>query len=588
MENNFVISKTKAEIEASNMKGALDVPFSWSDVLFQTVAKNAGSLNISHEALDVHIGTDVEDKTAIRFIGKSWPKNQNDVKDISYSELLQNTKKISQALSRLGLVKGDVLFSLSPRLPESYLMALATLRSGAVYSPLFSAFGPGPIQSRIVKGKGKALFTLASLYHKKISSIRESLTTIDHLIILDDDGSAKDIPNHIDFNQLLSEEYVESTEVITTADDLALLHFTSGTTGSPKGAMHVHGAVVYHNLSGKWALDFKRDDIFWCTADPGWVTGTSYGIISPLCNGVTLIIDESDFNARRWYEILQNFKVTNWYSAPTGLRMLMKAGEELPREFDLSSIRFAASVGEPLNPEVIWWAKKNLGISIHDNWWQTETGGIIISNYSGMDIKPGSMGKPLPGIEVELISLNDSNFEIVKTPDTEGQIAVKAGWPSMFRGYLGEAERYKKCFKGDWYLSGDLAKKDEQGYFWFVGRIDDVIKSSGHLIGPFEIESLLMEHPAVLEAAVIGIPDPMVGEIVKAFVVLKKDYKADDRLRLDILSFARVHLGVSIAPREISFIDNLPKTRSGKIMRRLLKARELGTPEGDTSMLEIT
>ncbi len=588
MESNFVITKSKKEIESSNLKGPIDTPFSWSDVLYQTIAKNAGSLNISHEALDVHIGTEVEEKTAIKFIGKTWPKDPSDVKDITYAELLHDTKILSQSLSRLGLSKGDVLFSLSPRLPQSYLMALATLRSGAVYSPLFSVFGPGPIQARMNKGKAKALFTLASLYHKKIDSIRAELTTLTYLIILDDDGSAKDIPNHIDFNELLSEDYIESNEVITTADDLALLHFTSGTTGVPKGAMHVHAAVVYHNLTGKWALDFKRDDIFWCTADPGWVTGTSYGIISPLCNGVTLIIDEAEFNARRWYEILQNFKVTNWYSAPTAMRMLMKAGEELPREYDLSSIRFASSVGEPLNPEVIWWAKKNLGISLHDNWWQTETGGIIISNFSSMEIKPGSMGKPLPGIEVELVSLNEKGFEFVKGPDTEGQIVIKKGWPSMFRGYLGETERYLKCFKDDWYLSGDLAKKAQQGYYWFVGRLDDVIKSSGHLIGPFELESLLMEHPAVLEAAVIGIPDKMVGEIVKAFIVLKKDYKGDERLRLDILSFARVHLGASIAPREISFIDNLPKTRSGKIMRRLLKARELGTPEGDTSMLEIT
>lgn len=587
MESNFVITKTKTETDSSNMKESmLDEPFSWEDCLNQAIAKNTGSLNICHEALDIHIGTDVEEKTAIRFIGKNWPKNKSDIKDISYCELLTQTKKISQALMNLGLSKGDVLFSLSPRLPESYLITLASLRAGIVYSPLFSVFGPGPIQSRMQKGKATALFTLASLYHKKIAAIRESISTLTYLFILDDDGSAKDIPNHIDFKSLLMNDYDEGVEILTKADDLALLHFTSGTTGTPKGAMHVHAAVVYHQLSGKWALDFKKDDIFWCTADPGWVTGTSYGIISPLCNGVTLIIDEAEFNARRWYEILQEFKVSNWYSAPTALRMLMKAGDELPHDFDLSSIRFASSVGEPLNPEVVWWAKKNLGISLHDNWWQTETGGIMISNFSSMNIKPGSMGKALPGIEIALVNISDNGFEFITKTDIEGQIAIKIGWPSMFRGYLGEVDRYKKCFKGGWYLSGDLAKFDEEGYFWFIGRADDVIKSSGHLIGPFEVESLLMEHPAVLEAAVIGIPDKMVGEIVKGFVVLKKNYKASDSLRLDIMSFARIHLGVSVAPKEISFIDNLPKTKSGKIMRRLLKAQELGSPVGDLSMLE--
>ena len=587
VDNNFVITKTQSEIAASNYKeGMLTKEFSWDEALSERVTINNGTLNICHEALDVHLGTVIEKKTAIRFIGKTWPKNQNDIKEISYGQLFAQTKQLASALSHLGLSKGDVLFSLSPRLPESYIMALACLRNGIVYSPLFSVFGPEPIKSRMIKGNVKAIFTLASLYQKKIAPILDSLTSLEYLIIFDDDGSAKDIASHIDLNVLLTTNYEEPIEVKTRADDIALLHFTSGTTGVPKGAMHVHAAVVYHQLSGKWALDFKDDDIFWCTADPGWVTGTSYGIISPLCNGVTLIIDEAEFNARRWYEILQNFKVSSWYTAPTAMRMLMKAGGELPHEFDLSKVRFAASVGEPLNPEVIWWVKKNLGISLHDNWWQTETGGIIISNFASMDIKPGSMGKPLPGIEIALIKLKDEQLDIVEDPNEEGQIAIKVGWPSMFRGYLGENERYLKCFKADWYLSGDLAKIDSDGYFWFIGRADDVIKSSGHLIGPFEVESVLMEHPAVLEAAVIGKPDQIAGELVKAFTVLKTNYKASEALRLDIMSFARIHLGVSVAPKEISFIDNLPKTRSGKIMRRLLKARELGLPEGDLSMLE--
>ena len=268
------------------------------------------------------------------------------------------------------------------------------------------------------------------------------------------------------------------------------------------------------------------------------------------------------------------------------MRMLMKAGEELHKDFDLSSVRFAASVGEPLNPEVIWWVKKNLEMSLHDNWWQTETGGIMISNFSFMDIRPGSMGKPMPGIEVALVKIENNEIFEIDDPNSEGQIAIKVGWPSMFLGYLGDKERYKKCFIGPWYLSGDLARKDKDGHFWFVGRADDVIKSSGHLIGPFEVESVLMEHPAVLEAAVVGIPDQIAGEHVKGFAVLKRNFTATESLRSDIMSFARIHLGVSVAPKEITFVDNLPKTRSGKIMRRLLKSRELGLPEGDLSMLE--
>ncbi|HAZ12736.1 MAG TPA: acetate--CoA ligase, partial [Bdellovibrionales bacterium] len=470
--------------------------------------------------------------------------------------------------------------------PEAYITALGTMGAGLVFSPLFSAFGPEPVKARISKGNGKILFTLASIYHKKIAPIREQLVSLESLIILDDDGSAAKIPNCHDFKKLLAEADEAVLFEKTQPEDLALLHFTSGTTGQPKGAMHVHQAVVYHKLSGKWALDLKADDVFWCTADPGWVTGTSYGIISPLCNGVTMIVDEADFEAKRWYEILQKFKVTVWYTAPTGLRMLMKVGEELATKYDLSSVRFAASVGEALNPEVVLWAKKNLNILLHDNWWQTETGGIMVSNYAGMDVRAGSMGKPVPGIELSLVKNQDGKIEEIQEAEAPGELALKKGWPSMFRGYLGDEARYAKCFVDGWYLSGDLARKDQDGYFWFVGRSDDVIKSSGHLIGPFEVESALMEHPQVLEAAVIGLPDPVIGEKVKAFVVLRKNFVASEERQLEIMAYARKRLGVAIAPREISFINSLPKTKSGKIMRRLLKARELGLDEGDLSTME--
>ena len=373
----------------------------------------------------------------------------------------------------------------------------------------------------------------------------------------------------------------------TQPDEPALLHFTSGTTGKPKGALHVHDAVVTHWATGRYALDLHDDDIFWCTADPGWVTGMSYGVIAPLLHGVTMIVDEAEFDAERWYRILQEQQVSVWYTAPTAIRMLMKAGDELAHKYRFPRLRFIASVGEPLNPEAVWWGQEVLGLPIHDNWWQTETGGIMIANTPAVDIKPGSMGKPLPGVDVAIVhKQKDGSVQVIEEPDVEGELALRAGWPSMFRGYLNEEERYRKCFVGDLYLTGDIAKRDADGYFWFVGRADDVIKSAGHLIGPFEVESALMEHPAVAEAGVIGKPDPVIGETVKAFVALKRGYNWSEELRLELLGHARKRLGAAVAPKEIAFADTLPRTRSGKIMRRLLKARELGLPEGDTSTLE--
>lgn len=374
--------------------------------------------------------------------------------------------------------------------------------------------------------------------------------------------------------------------VHTKPEDMALLHFTSGTTGRPKGAVHVHDAVVAHNINGQIALDLHPSDIFWCTADPGWVTGTSYGIISPLTNGVTMIVDEAEFDAERWYRILDVEEVTVWYTAPTAIRMLMKAGVDLLKGHDMSHLRFMASVGEPLNPEAVVWGVKALGMPFHDNWWQTETGGIMIANYASMDVKPGSMGKPLPGITAGIVEKVEDGVREVLEPMTIGELALRPGWPSMMRGYLHEEARYRKCFVDGWYLTGDLAMRDSDGYFWFVGRDDDVIKSSGHLIGPFEVESALMEHPAVAEVAVIGIPDETAGEVVKAFVALKPGIEPSDDLQLELRGHARKRLGPAVAPKEIAFRSNLPKTRSGKIMRRLLKARELGLPEDDISTLE--
>jgi acetyl-CoA synthetase len=435
--------------------------------------------------------------------------------------------------------------------------------------------------------------TTESLYRRKVAQLRDSLPDLEHVLITGCRGAVGEIQGGRDLDALMRDADDDFDIEPTDPEEPALLHFTSGTTGAPKGAIHVHEAVVTHQVTGLYALDLHDEDVFWCTADPGWVTGTSYGIITPLTVGVTSVVDEAEFDADRWYSLIEAEKVTVWYTAPTAVRMLMKVGVDAAREHDLRSLRFIASVGEPLNPEGVVWGQEAYGLPIHDNWWQTETGGIMIANLASSDIRPGSMGRPLPGVEATILE-RDAEGDLVivggnpreVAAGVEGELALRSGWPSMFRGYLNDEERYHRCFAGGWYLTGDLARRDEDGWFWFLGRGDDVIKSAGHLIGPFEVESALMEHRAVSEAGVIGKPDPVVGAVVKAFVSLRPAYQPSEELRLELIGFARSRLGAAVAPREISFDQNLPKTKSGKIMRRLLRARELGLPEGDVSTLE--
>jgi acetyl-CoA synthetase len=551
--------------------------FRWEDARRELDGLPGGGVNIAYEAVDRHLVHGRGERLAIRWLGKNGER-----RDITYAALSALAGRFAGLLARLGVGKGDAVFCLTGRIPELYVATLGSLRSGCLFSPLFSAFGPEPIETRMRLGAAKVLVTTAALYRKKVESWRARLPALRHILIVDDPAPA----GTLSLAAALLAEIGSPAFATTQAEDPALLHFTSGTTGRPKGALHVHGAVVVHHMTGKYVLDLHAEDVFWCTADPGWVTGTSYGIIAPLTNGVTMIVEEAEFDADRWYRILQQEKVTVWYTAPTAIRMLMKAGAELARRYDLSALRFAASVGEPLNPEAVVWSSETLGGPFHDNWWQTETGGIMIANYAAMDVKPGSMGRPLPGVEAAIVNRRNGGVEELTAPMQTGELALKAGWPAMFRGYLNEPERYAKCFAGEWYLTGDLAMRDADGYFWFVGRADDVIKSAGHLIGPFEVESALMEHPAVAEAAVIGKPDPIMGDVVKAFVALKPGFTPDEALRKDLLGHARKRLGPAVAPREIDFRPSLPRTRSGKIMRRLLRARELGMPEGDTSTLE--
>jgi acetyl-CoA synthetase len=556
--------------------------FDWERVRHELGGGSGDEFNIASAAVDRHAKGARANHVALRWLGRFGAQ-----RSFTYAELASQSNRCANALKVLGLGKGDCIFILAARIPELYVAALGALKIGAVVSPLFSAFGPEPIATRLNLGRGKALITTQSLYQRKVQKVREGLATLEHVLLIGDDGQPTDVAGTLDFATLMARAAPQFTVEATRAEDMALLHFTSGTTGTPKGAIHVHGAALMHYMTGGYALDLRADDVFWCTADPGWVTGTSYGIIAPLLHGVTSIVDEAEFDAERWYRILQDQRVSVWYTAPTAIRMLMKAGDELPKKYRFDALRFIASVGEPLNPEAVWWGNDVLGLPIHDNWWQTETGGIMIANFATMDIKPGSMGKPLPGVEAFIVRREkDGPVEFIDQPNVEGELALRSGWPSMFRGYLNQEERYQKCFAGDLYLTGDLAKRDADGYFWFVGRADDVIKSAGHLIGPFEVESALMEHPAVAEAGVIGKPDPMVGEVVKAFVSLKPGHESSEALKLELLGHARKRLGAAVAPKEIAFLATLPRTRSGKIMRRLLKARELGLPEGDLSTLE--
>jgi len=554
--------------------------FNWTKVAEQFEGLPGGGFNIAHEAIDRHANSPLANKAALVWLGENGEK-----KNFSFAEMKKETSKFANVLQTLGLGKEDRIFTLCTRLPELYIAAMGILKNRSVLCPLFSQFGPEPIIQRMSRGDAKVLLTTQRLFDKKVRPLLDQLPQLQYVLLVD---AAEDESDKVRSLPALMQTASDSFEILpTNIEDMSVLHFTSGTTGMPKGVVHVHKAAYTHWSSGNYALDLHPDDIYWCTADPGWVTGTSYGIITPWLHGVTNIIDEAEFDADRWYRVLQDEKVTVWYTAPTAIRRLMRIESEPTEDYDLSRLRLIQSVGEPLNPEAVIWGVEKLKMPIHDNWWQTETGGIIISNLLSQDIYPGSMGRPLPGIEASIMHQNsDGTFNEVSEFRKEGELAIKTGWPSMFRTYLHDKERYDKSFTGEWYLSGDLAYKDENGYFWFVGRSDDIIKTSGHMVGPFEVESTLMEHPAVAEAGVIGKPDPLIGQLVKAFVSLKDGFEPSEELQRELIGFSRKKLGAAVAPKEIEFQQNLPKTRSGKIMRRLLKAREMGLPEGDISTLE--
>ncbi|MEX5729729.1 acetyl-CoA synthetase [Rhodovulum iodosum] len=549
--------------------------FTWEDARAMLDGLPGGKLNIAHEALDRHL-PDHGGQTALIWLGKDGAR-----REFTYADLVAETARFANVLHANGLNMGSRVYGLMGREPELYIATLGTLKAGCVFSPLFSAFGPEPIRTRMEIADANALVTTASLYKRKVKAWADELPSLKLILIVGDEAPE----GCVALSPAMAEASPEFDTVPMDPEDTSLIHFTSGTTGKPKGAVHVHAAVAYHAMTGRYALEMRPETVFWCTADPGWVTGTSYGIIAPLVNRTTMIVDEAEFDLDRWYGILQDEAVAVWYTAPTAIRMLMRSGKDAAQPYDFSALRFMASVGEPLNPEAVVWGNEVFGQPFHDNWWQTETGGIVIANTLAMDVKPGSMGKPLPGQVATIVERDDGSVRELG-PGEIGELALRPGWPSMMRAYLHEEARYYKAFAGGWYLTGDLAMQDGDGYFWFVGRADDLIKTSGHLIGPFEVESALIEHEAVAEAGVIGLPDETAGEVVRAYVCLNPGFEPSEDLEKSIRGLARKKLGPAVAPREVLFRESLPKTRSGKIMRRLLKARELGLPEGDISTLE--
>ena len=510
-----------------------------------------------------------------------WEDAQGHEKVFTYDDLRQYSNGIAAFLLSLGVKPADRICLFMDRVPELYIGFLGVLKMGGIVQPLFSAFGEESLHTRLDNAETTAIFTQRK-HVGKVRRIKDSLPSLKHIIVVDaGDGPLKEGEVAFDMQR---DARLDAFDVFPSkAETPSVLHYTSGTTGMPKGAQHVHYSLISQYLTAKWVLDLKEDDVYWCNADPGWVTGTSYGIIGPWSNGITQVVLDSGFGTERWYQFIAKRKVTVWYSAPTAIRLLMRDGTETVRKFDMSSLRHLASVGEPLNAEAVLWSQEAFGMMFHDTFWQTETGSIMVSNYPEMPIKPGSMGKPFPGITATVVDLK--SYQPIERTGVVGLIALRPGWPSMMRAYWRNPEVYANKFKNGWYITGDRASIDREGYFWFVGRDDDVINTGGHLVGPFEIESALLEHPAVAESAAVAKPDHVNMEVVKAFVTLKPGNEGSSDLELEIMNFIRKKLSPLAMPQEIEFVASLPKTRSGKIMRRVLRAKEFNEPVGDISSL---
>ncbi len=550
--------------------------FKWSDADSEIDWFAGRKLNAAYNAIDRHAEGPRKNKVALYWEGEGGER-----KKFTFDELTELSNQFANLLKELRVERGDRVFFFLPRVPELYFGFLGAVKTGAIAGTMFAAFGPQALLDRLQNSGAKILVTNSELL-KRVEKIREKLPRLQKIILVDapDRGYPCQGVTPLEGFDKLSENF-QIAQMKPT--DPAFMLYTSGTTGKPKGVVHTHQSIIQQHLTAKWVLDIHEDDVYWCTADPGWVTGIAYEILGTWSCGAATVVYEGRFDPERWYQVLEGYEVSVWYTAPTAIRMLAAAGTDLVKKYDLTSLRHLCSVGEPLNPEAVWWGLKAFGLPFHDNWWQTETGGILIANYPSMDIKPGSMGKPIPGVEAGIV--DDEGNEV--PVGQEGNLAIRPGWPSQMKSIWRRPKKFQSYFVKNWYITGDLAYQDKDGHFWFVGRADDIIKTAGERVGPFEVESALVSHPAVVEAGVIGKPDPLRGEIIKAFVVVKPFARPGlAKLEEELKNHVKKNLAGHAYPREIEFIDKLPKTKSGKIVRRILKAREIGLPVGDISTLE--
>ncbi len=556
-----------------------------------------GKLNITHNCLDRHANGDNKNKVALIWRGE----DEFSERVLTYRQLYHQVMRFANALKDLGVQKGDAVCLYMPFVLEHIIAILACARIGAVHSIVYGGFGAAALHARIKDAKAKVVITADIGYRRGNTIPLKSIVddairnapSVEKVVVLFRSKPHEELisEKQVDFYEIMrvADPFCEP-EVMDSEDPLFIL-YTSGTTGTPKGIVHTCGGyMVGTYYTTKYVMDLKDSDVYWCTADPGWITGHSYIIYGPLAAGGTILISESvpDYpNPGIWWDIIEEQGVTVFYTSPTAIRMFMKFGEEWPSRYNLDSLRIIGSVGEPLNPEAFEWYHRVIGkgrCPILDTWWQTETGMQMITTLVGEPMKPGFSGRPIPGVIADVVD-RDGNSN---PPGIGGLLVIKEPWPAMMRTIQNNDERYRKYWTTikQYYTAGDLAVKDDDGYIMFLGRSDDIIIIAGHNIGTAEVESALVSHEAVAEAAVIGRPDPIKGQSIKAFVILCVGYDPGENLKKDLIYHVRMSLGPIAMPSEIEFVTSLPKTRSGKIMRRVLKAQEMGIDPGDVSTLE--
>lgn len=554
-----------------------------------------GKTNLAYNALDRHIGK-LDNKLAI-----IWEDETGRERKYTYLELYKEVNRLVNALHGLGVKKGDRVAIYMPNIPEIAVAMLACAKIGAMHSVVYAGYSAGALADRIQDAKAKILFTADGSFRRgKIINLKDiadeavaKCKTIKKVIVVKNNKDIVKFNTKLDiwYHDFIKKQSDQAVCAKMDAEDPAFVLYTSGTTSKPKGIVHVHGGYQVNVLRTiKWVFDLHGDEIFWCTADPGWITGHSYIIYGPLLAGVTTLMYEGvpDMpNPDRIWKVVEKYKVNVLYTAPTLIRAMMKYGDKWPKKHKMKSLRILGSVGEPINPEAWKWYYKFVGkkrCPIMDTWWQTETGANIITPLPVLPLKPGSATKPFPGIEADIVDKKGKKVPVGKG----GYLVIKNQWPSMLRTVFNNPERYIKTYwkeiKGV-YFTGDVAFKDKDGYFWIQGRTDDVLKIAGHRIGTAEVESAFVAHKSVVEAGVIGVPDEIKGEVIKAFIILKQGIVASDELKQELKSHVRKTIGPMAVIKDIEFTEKLPKTRSGKIMRRVLKAKELGLPMGDTSAL---